>query len=119
MLSRIKDFDMKENYYIEAAIKLGIIDDTVGYGFENDNIILLDGELQPITNEISEKAEEIHNLNELRKVRDEMLSLTDWWVLADRTPNQAQIDYRQALRDITKTYSSLYEVVWPTKPENN
>jgi hypothetical protein len=28
-----------------------------------------------------------------------------------------QIAYRQALRDITDTYTSLEDVVWPTKPE--
>jgi hypothetical protein len=25
--------------------------------------------------------------------------------------------YRQALRDITNTYSNLQDAVWPTKPE--
>jgi len=28
----------------------------------------------------------------------------------------AQTAYRQALRDITNTYSSLDDVVWPEKP---
>jgi len=27
-----------------------------------------------------------------------------------------QIAYRQALRDITETYTSLDDVVWPVKP---
>jgi len=52
----------------------------------------------------------------LRSVRDSMLAETDWWVLPDRTPTQAQLDYRQALRDITLSYSSLDDVVWPEKP---
>jgi len=62
-------------------------------------------------------AEDDHNLTKLRGVRDEMLLETDWWAVSDRTMTQAQIDYRQALRDITATYTSLDEVVWPTKPE--
>lgn len=55
-------------------------------------------------------------LNEVRMVRNQKLAETDWWVLPDRTATQAQLDYRQALRDITDTYSSLDTVVWPTKP---
>ncbi len=53
----------------------------------------------------------------LRNERDLRLRETDHWAYQD-TPNmtQAQIDYRQALRDITKTYSSINDVVWPTKP---
>lgn len=55
-------------------------------------------------------------LEEVRAERNERLSATDWWVLPDRTATQAQLDYRQALRDITDTYTSLDDVVWPTKP---
>lgn len=55
-------------------------------------------------------------LNALRAERDGKLKETDWWVLPDRTPTQAQLDYRQALRDITNTYSSPNDVVWPEKP---
>jgi hypothetical protein len=58
-----------------------------------------------------------NDLWHLRKERDYLISLTDWWVLPDRTPTQAQLDYRQALRDITDTYTSLDDVVWPVKPE--
>ena len=53
----------------------------------------------------------------LRAERDKLLVVTDWWVLPDRTPTTAQLAYRQALRDITNTYSSLDDVVWPDKPE--
>ena len=52
----------------------------------------------------------------LRAERNRRLSETDWWVLPDRTATQAQLDYRQALRDITNIYTSLDDVVWPTKP---
>lgn len=52
----------------------------------------------------------------LRFERDNLLRATDHWALSDRTMTQEQIDYRQALRDITKVYTSLDDVVWPTKP---
>jgi len=57
------------------------------------------------------------NMMALRAERNQRLANTDWWVLPDRTPTQAQLDYRQALRDITETYTSLEDVVWPVKPE--
>lgn len=52
----------------------------------------------------------------LREARDLRLAQTDWWVLPDRTATSAQLAYRQALRDITETYTSLDDVVWPVKP---
>lgn len=56
-------------------------------------------------------------LEQLRNARNQKLTETDWWAVADRTMTQEQTDYRQALRDITDTYSSLEDVVWPDKPE--
>lgn len=56
------------------------------------------------------------DLNELREQRNFRLQETDWWVMPDRTATQAQLDYRQALRDITDNYSNTLEVVWPDKP---
>tara|TARA_B100001248_G_C27375162_1_gene453847 strand:- start:1017 stop:1232 length:216 start_codon:yes stop_codon:yes gene_type:complete len=55
-------------------------------------------------------------LEHLRTTRNMKLSDTDYWALSDRTMTQAQIDYRQALRDITKTATSLDDVDWPEKP---
>lgn len=55
-------------------------------------------------------------LKELRAERDRKLAETDWWAVADRTMTAEQTAYRQALRDITNTYTSLDDVVWPTKP---
>ncbi len=59
-----------------------------------------------------------YKLGELRTERTKRLVETDYWVLGDTaTASQAQLDYRQALRNITDTYTSLDDVVWPTKPE--
>ena len=58
----------------------------------------------------------LFRLNEVRELRNKKITETDWWANSDLTMTQAQIDYRQALRDITNTYSSLDGVVWPEKP---
>lgn len=55
-------------------------------------------------------------LQELRDMRNAKLAATDWWVMPDRTATDAQLTYRQSLRDITNTYTSLDDVVWPEKP---
>lgn len=52
----------------------------------------------------------------LRAERDRKLADTDWWATSDRTMTDDQTTYRQALRDIPANYSSLDDVVWPTKP---
>jgi hypothetical protein len=75
---------------------------------------------KPTEAEFDAKVSEIETnapLNELRLERNRRLAETDWWVLPDRTATAEQTAYRQALRDITDTYSSLDTVVWPTKPE--
>lgn len=57
------------------------------------------------------------NLIALRNKRNRLIAETDWWASSDLTMTSAQNTYRQALRDITDTYTSLDDVVWPTKPE--
>ena len=56
-------------------------------------------------------------LKALRAERDRRLAETDWWALQDVNSNEARHAYRQALRDITDSYTSLDDVVWPVKPE--
>jgi hypothetical protein len=56
------------------------------------------------------------NLIALRNERNRLIAETDWWASSDLTMTSAQTTYRQALRDITDTYSSLDDVVWPEKP---
>lgn len=70
-------------------------------------------------NEITTKMEALVTekpLQELREERNRRLIESDWMVLPDRTATQAQLDYRQALRDITNSSTSLDDVTWPTKP---
>jgi hypothetical protein len=64
-------------------------------------------------------------LEKIRWVRNELLAQTDWWVLPDRTPTQAQLDYRQALRDLPSNspnaaldeQGQLINVTWPEMPQ--
>jgi len=56
----------------------------------------------------------------LRKERTQKLAETDWVVtkyieLGQPIPSE-WATYRQALRDITDSYSSQFDVVWPIKP---
>ena len=52
----------------------------------------------------------------LRAERDRRIAETDWWASSDLTMTAEQTAYRQALRDITASATSLDDVVWPTKP---
>jgi hypothetical protein len=52
----------------------------------------------------------------LRAERDRLIAATDWWAGSDHTMTDAQTAYRQALRDITSSATSLDDVTWPTKP---
>jgi len=62
-------------------------------------------------------------LNLLREQRNQLLAQSDWMAVSDRTMTQAQIDYRQALRDLPATtdpqlddQGNLTNVTWPTEP---
>lgn len=68
--------------------------------------------------------EPIPAIDQLRQQRNALLAKTDWWCLSDQTPTQAQLDYRQALRDLPATQTpaldengQLTGVEWPVKPQ--
>jgi hypothetical protein len=57
----------------------------------------------------------------LRQQRNQLLQQSDWMAVSDRVMTQAQIDYRQALRDLPATADpqldengNLTNVTWPT-----
>jgi hypothetical protein len=56
---------------------------------------------------------------QIRAQRDNLLVQSDWIGVSDAQPKpnkEAWLNYRQALRDITSTYSSPEAVIWPQKP---
>lgn len=80
-----------------------------------------DDDWQGITWDAAEKKLAELNLEEplklLRAERDKRIAETDWWASSDLTMTAERTAYRQALRDITNTYTSLDDVVWPVNPE--
>lgn len=53
----------------------------------------------------------------IRSKRNALLSASDWTQLPDAPVDKAAwATYRQALRDITETFSAPDLVVWPTQP---
>ena len=69
--------------------------------------------------DISTKMSELQTAEPMRLLREErnkLIAETDWWASSDLTMTAAQSAYRQALRDITNTYTSIDDVVWPVKP---
>lgn len=59
-----------------------------------------------------------YHLQRLREKRNALLAQTDWRASSDITMTDAWKTYRQELRDITKTYSSMQDdgFTFPTKP---
>ena len=73
------------------------------------------GKVSEVTYTVSKvSAEEL--LQQLREVRNVKLGETDWGASSDVAMTDAQKKYRQDLRDITKTATSLDDVKWPEKP---
>lgn len=104
---------------------------------ENKNVLILEGTYIPkdVSNRfyiqalkeietgkaILEKEKNINapSWDAIKEQRDQLLKESDWIGATDAQPKpskEAWLTYRQALRDITKTFSSPEAVVWPTKP---
>lgn len=95
----------------------------------NDRTNVTEDEIRPACEDISyedfkivlEQITNVKPLEELRATRNAYLLQSDWIVTKSiekgESIPQEWINYRQALRDITETYSNLNDVVWPTKPE--
>jgi len=82
-------------------------------------IVIQDGVTKPTKEEFDAVYNELVNtypMKLLRAERNQRLANTDWWASSDLTMTAAQTAYRQALRDITDTYTSLDDVVWPEEP---
>ena len=91
-------------------------------GMNSDTGEMLEGDkLRNVLGMTDEEAQQCHAtglLNELRGKRDELLKETDWVGGTDVPQSLKDVwqTYRQQLRDITKTATSLDDVTWPTKP---
>ena len=68
---------------------------------------------------VSAKKTELVNAEPMRLLREERnrrLAETDWMASSDLTLSSQWADYRQALRDITNSATSLDNVSWPSQP---
>lgn len=79
------------------------------------------GDVTTFTNKNREKFHWTHkNWENIRKKRNTLLSSCDWTQSLDsplpETKKQEWCSYRQALRDITSTYSTPSDVIWPVQP---
>ena len=89
--------------------------DSNGLGIESNN----PADFGVTWSQVSAKITELQNAEPMRLLREERnrrLSETDWWASSDLTMTTEQTAYRQALRDITDSATSLDDVTWPTKP---
>ena len=78
----------------------------------NKEIAVVNGELQVI-----DSAPVLITWNDIRAVRDALLTKSDFTQVPDYPNNRAGwATYRQELRDITKTFSDPNSVVWPVAP---
>jgi hypothetical protein len=106
---------------IDKAAALQSLRPNAQWVLRGDDLEWLDTEQsEPTEAEITAKIAELEAaepMRLLRAERNQRLSETDWWASSDLTMTDEQTAYRQALRDITETYTSLEDVVWPVKPE--
>jgi hypothetical protein len=91
-------------------------------GMTYESIICVKG-AKPSLEEVETKNAELEAAEPMRKLREQrnqLLAESDWMAVSDRTMTQAQIDYRQALRDLPETadpqldeQGNLTNVTWP------
>ena len=101
----------KSEFEVHSSLSWVDCGDSVEIGYSYDGSKFTSG-IVPQTSE--------QKLQDLRRSRDTMLAVTDWVVtmhkeLGTNIPS-AMKTYRQALRDITDSATSLDDVTWPTKP---
>ena len=99
------DHDWLTEYEVDGATKMQV------YELQDGVPVLVGTNTAPTPEELAQM-----DLDNLRWVRNGLLKETDWWANSDLTMTAEQTAYRQALRDITDSYTSLEDVVWPTKP---
>jgi len=85
-----------------------------------ESLVWLDSnQSKPTEAEVNAKIAELQAAEPMRLLRQQrnfLLAETDYLALSDATLTSAMTTYRQELRDITKSATSLDDVTWPTKP---
>ena len=112
--------NLNDSFFPEA---IGILRPNTQWYSIKSKVTFLDGTIAPTEEEIQAKIAELvaaEPLRLLRQQRNQLLQQSDWMAVSDRTMTQAQIDYRQALRDLPATAEpqldengNLTNVTWP------
>ena len=93
------------------------VTDTHDYKYDPDTDSIIEDNSPPGPPVPTQAELEKLDLDALRSQRNMKLAETDWMSNSD---SPAMTDdwktYRQALRNITKTYKNQRDVVWPTEP---
>lgn len=85
------------------------------YQIINNEIVQV-WEVTPKTKE--QLQQELNNKwQNIREIRNQLLSQSDWTQLADVPASPKWIEYRKTLRDITELFDSPDAVIWPEKPQ--
>jgi len=113
----VDEIDTDKINFDTGNFSVEVSDDFEMFGYITSYV---DGEIVQVEEDLSLLPGQAEiDLENLRRERNKLLIESDWTQLPD-VPEELKNSwqaYRQALRDITNTYSSLRDVVWPTKPE--
>ena len=114
------------NVLIYQKAIANLLGDGVGFTFEGTDyktLVIFGDAKKPTEDEIKVEYDKVfvsENLDELRKQRNILLAETDYLALSDVTMSDAWKNYRQELRDITKTFQSMEDkdFKFPDKPKS-
>jgi hypothetical protein len=104
--------------YIDHGNTITLGNQRIPKDSSNKDYALFLEELQKNEAELVGLNTNIFTWEDIRAIRNGLLKETDWTDLPS-TPlrnKQAWVDYRQDLRDITETFRTPNEVVWPKRP---
>ena len=109
------------NYIIQALLELA---PGAQWNLQGDTLVWVSKDInQPTEEQINLKISELEAAEPMRLLRlerNKILKTSDWRVvkaIETGIPMSSEWKtYRQSLRDITKSYSSLDTVLWPTEP---
>ncbi len=112
----VDEIDTTKINFDTGNFSVEVSDDFEMFGYITSYV---DGQIVQVEEDLSLlPGQEEVDLDNLRRERNKLLVESDWTQLPD-VPEELKNSwqsYRQALRDITNTYSSLRDVVWPTQP---
>lgn len=82
-----------------------------GMNMQNKELVLSQGNL------VLQDRVVVITWEQIRSKRNNLLALSDYTQMADWPGDKtAWATYRQALRDLTQTYTNAADVIWPTAP---